>query len=36
MNASVFVDTNVQVYLFDADAPVKQQRARCWHPEIAW
>lgn len=24
----VFVDTNVLVYLFDADEPVKQQRAR--------
>ena len=24
----VFVDTNVLVYLFDGDAPVKQQRAR--------
>jgi predicted nucleic acid-binding protein len=28
MNDSVFVDTNVLVYLFDADSPEKQERAR--------
>ena len=28
MNGRTFVDTNVLVYLFDADAPAKQQRAR--------
>lgn len=28
MKERVFLDTNVLVYLFDADAPVKQQRAR--------
>jgi len=28
MKARVFLDTNVLVYLFDADAPVKQRRAQ--------
>ena len=28
MKERVFLDTNVLVYLFDADAPAKQQRAR--------
>jgi predicted nucleic acid-binding protein len=28
MSDSVFADTNVLVYLFDADAPAKQKRAR--------
>jgi len=28
MNGKAFVDTNVLVYLFDGDAPQKQQRAR--------
>lgn len=28
MSAKVFFDTNVLVYLFDADAPAKQARAR--------
>src|SRR5712691_2744430 len=28
MTDRVFLDTNVLVYLFDRDAPVKQQRAR--------
>jgi len=28
MSGRVFVDTNVLVYLFDDDAPAKQQRAR--------
>ncbi len=28
MKERVFLDTNVLVYLFDADEPVKQQRAR--------
>ena len=28
MSGKVFVDTNVLVYLFDRDAPAKQQRAR--------
>jgi predicted nucleic acid-binding protein len=28
MNESVFLDTNVLVYLFDSDAPAKQSRAR--------
>ena len=28
MKERVFLDTNVLVYLFDADSPVKQQRAR--------
>ena len=28
MNDRLFVDTNVVVYLFDADAPDKQERAR--------
>jgi len=31
----VFVDTNVLVYLFDADAPAKQQRARDVVGELA-
>jgi hypothetical protein len=28
MNGKAFVDTNVLVYLFDGDAPKKQQRVR--------
>ncbi len=28
MSADVFVDTNVFVYLFDGDAPAKQEKAR--------
>ena len=28
MSARRFIDTNVLVYLFDADAPAKQERAR--------
>ncbi len=30
MKERVFLDTNVLVYLFDADAPTKQQRARAF------
>lgn len=32
---SVFIDTNVLVYLFDADAPEKQAKARELYAELA-
>jgi predicted nucleic acid-binding protein len=34
MNDSVFVDTNVLVYLFDADSPEKQERERSWRSRV--